>query len=63
MEESEHFRELPFDLGLIPYASGTPYTGARPASVHRLSFEGIDATYGAMIAVMRRIARLEASRH
>ena len=58
--EPIHFRELPFDLGIIHYASDTPYTRARTLGGQSLSFEGIDATYAAMIAVTRRIATIEA---
>ncbi|HEX2173423.1 MAG TPA: hypothetical protein VHL09_13380 [Dehalococcoidia bacterium] len=55
--EAVHFRELPFDLGIIHYASDTPYTRARTLGGQSLSFEGIDSTYAAIIAVVRRIAR------
>lgn len=60
--ESIHFREMPFDLGIIHYASDTPYTQARTLGSFSLSFRGIDATYAATIAVIRRIAALEAIR-
>jgi hypothetical protein len=60
--EPVHFRELPFDLGIVHYASDTPYTRARTLGGRGLSFEGIDATYGAMIAVVRRIAAQSAFR-
>lgn len=60
--ESIHFRELPFDLGIIHYASDTPYTRARTLGSHTLSFEGVDATYAAVIAVVRRIAARERAR-
>ena len=58
--EAIHFRALPFDLGIIHYASDTPYTRARTLGGQSLSFEGIDATYAATIAVARRIATIEA---
>ena len=52
--EPVHFRELPFDLGIVHYASDTPYTRARTLGGRGLSFVGIDATYAAMIAIVRR---------
>ncbi|MBI3974145.1 MAG: hypothetical protein HY332_22940 [Chloroflexi bacterium] len=56
------FRDLPFDFGLIHYASDTPYTQARTLGSRSLSFEGIDATYASTVAVLRRIMSLEAAR-
>ena len=60
MGEHVHFRDVPFDLGLIHYASDTPYTQARTLGSRSLSFEGIDSTYAATVAVLRRILTLEA---
>lgn len=57
-----HFRDLPFDLGFIHYASDTPYTRARTLGGRRLSFEGIDSTYGSTVAILRRILAMEAAR-
>jgi hypothetical protein len=63
LNEYIHYRNLPFDFGLIHYASDTPYTQARTLGSRSLSFEGIDATYASTVAVMRRILTLEAQRH
>ncbi len=60
--EHVHFRDLPFDFGLIHYASDTPYTQARTLGSRSLSFEGIDSTYASTVAVLRRILLLEARR-
>ncbi len=60
--EHVHFRDLPFDFGLIHYASDTPYTQARTLGSRSLSFEGIDSTYAATVAVLRRILSREARR-
>ncbi len=57
-----YFRELPFDLGIIHYASDTPNTQARTLGSRGLSVEGIDATYAASLAVMDRILAAEARR-
>jgi hypothetical protein len=60
--EHVHFRRLPFDFGVIHYASDTPYTQARTLGGRSLSFEGIDSTYASTVAVLRRILTLEAER-
>jgi len=61
-DEAVHFRDLPFDVGLIHYASDTPYTRARTLGSRRLSFEGIDSTYGSTVAILRRILAQERAR-
>ncbi|MDP8924529.1 MAG: hypothetical protein M3O34_16870 [Chloroflexota bacterium] len=61
-DEAVHFRDLPFDVGLVHYASDTPYTRARTLGSRRLSFEGIDSTYGSTVAILRRILSLERAR-
>jgi hypothetical protein len=60
--EHVHLRDVPFDFGLIHYASDTPYTQARTLGSRSLSFEGIDSTYASTVAVLRRILTLEAAR-
>jgi hypothetical protein len=62
-DEAVHFRDLPFDVGLIHYASDTPYTRARTLGGRRLSFEGIDSTYASTVAILRRLLTLERARH
>ncbi|MGE3271809.1 MAG: hypothetical protein AB7P40_23855 [Chloroflexota bacterium] len=62
LDDAVHFRDLPFDVGFIHYASDTPYTRARTLGSRRLSFEGIDSTYGATVAITRRILEREAER-
>jgi hypothetical protein len=57
--EAVHFRHLPVDLGLIHYASDTPYTRARTLGSRSLSFEGVDSTYASAVAILRRIFSLE----
>src|SRR5215217_3586318 len=62
LDDAVHFRDLPFDVGFIHYASDTPYTRARTLGSRRLSFEGIDSTYASTVAIMRRILEREAER-
>ena len=62
-DEAVHFRDLPFDIGFIHYASDTPYAmPARTLGVRRLSFDGIDSTYGSTVAIARRVLEREAVR-
>ncbi|MBV8717520.1 MAG: hypothetical protein JOZ65_20855 [Chloroflexi bacterium] len=57
--EAIHFRKLPLDFGLIHYASDTPYTRARTLGGRSLSFEGVDSTYAAAVAILRRVFKRE----
>jgi hypothetical protein len=57
--EAVNFAKLPIDFGLIHYASDTPYTQARTLGAHGLSYAGMDSTYAASLAIVRRILKLE----
>jgi hypothetical protein len=57
--EAINFSKLPIDLGVIHYASDTPYTQARTLGARGLSYYGMDSTYASSLAIMRRILRLE----
>jgi hypothetical protein len=50
---------LPMDVGFMHYASDTPYTRARTLGSRSLSFEGVDSTYAAAVAIRRRILSRE----
>jgi hypothetical protein len=50
-----NFAKLPFDLGVIHYASDTPYTRGKNLGAGSLSYYGMDSTYAATIAIARRI--------
>jgi hypothetical protein len=51
-----------FDLGIIHYASDTPYTRAHTLGARGLSFYGMDSTYASTIAILKRIFSLEEKR-
>lgn len=51
-----------FDLGIIHYASDTPYTRAHTLGARGLSFYGMDSTYASTIAILERIFKLETER-
>jgi hypothetical protein len=57
--EAVNFSKLPIDLGIIHYASDTPYTQARTLGAQGLDYYGMDSTYASSLAIMRRILRLE----
>jgi hypothetical protein len=52
----------PFDLGIVHYASDTPYSRRQSLLSKSLSFFGVDATYSCAIAIVRRIFELEVAR-
>ena len=54
--------DVPFDVGIIHYASDTPLSKGRNLGAQRLSYFGMDATYAATIAILRRILELESRR-
>jgi hypothetical protein len=59
MNDNVNMSRLGFDLGIIHYASDTPYTQARTLGARGLDYRGTDSTYAAAIAVARRILQHE----
>jgi hypothetical protein len=59
VNQAVNFSKLPIDFGLIHYASDTPYTQARTLGARGLSYYGMDSTYAASLAILRRVLRLE----
>jgi len=57
--EAVNFSKLPIDLGIIHYASDTPYTHARTLGAQGLDYYGLDSTYASSLAIVRRILNLE----
>jgi uncharacterized protein DUF6909 len=57
--EPVNFSKLPIDLGVIHYASDTPFTQARTLGARGLSYYGMDSTYASSVAILRRVLRLE----
>jgi hypothetical protein len=52
---------LPFDLGILHYASDTPLGKGRNLGAGSLSYFGMDPTYATSLAILRRIFELEIS--
>jgi len=57
--ESVNMAKLGFDLGILFYASDTPYTQARTLGARGLRYRGMDSTYAAAIALAKRILQRE----
>ncbi len=53
---------LPFDFGLLHYASDTPYSRRQSLLSKSLSYFGMDATYGCAVATLQRILGQEVAR-
>ena len=51
--------ELPFDLGIVHYASDTPLSKGTNLGAGSLSYYGMDSTYAVTLAIIRRIFHLE----
>jgi hypothetical protein len=51
--------KVPFDLGLLHYASDTPYSRRQSLLSKSLSFFGVESTYACAIAIVRRILQTE----
>ena len=56
------FINAPYDIGVIHYASDTPYSRRQSLLSKSLSYFGVDATYAASIAILRRILAQEIRR-
>ncbi|MCC6803239.1 MAG: hypothetical protein IT319_10165 [Anaerolineae bacterium] len=52
---------VPFDVGILHYASDTPFTKGKNLGTN-LSYAGVDPTYATSIAIMHRILNNEAAR-
>ncbi len=52
----------PLDVGIIHYASDTPYSRGHNLGAGSLGYRGMDSTYAAMIAILRRIFQQELAR-
>ncbi len=61
-DEIVNLHELPFELGILHYASDTPLSKSRNLGAGSLSYYGVDPTYATSLAVLRRILEREAER-
>jgi hypothetical protein len=58
-EENINFARLPYELGILHYASDTPYTRGKNLGAGSLSYFGMDSTYANSVAIVRRILQNE----
>ena len=61
-DEIVNLYPIPFDIGLIHYASDTPISKGKNLGTQRLSYFGMDPTYAGTVAILRRILELEINR-
>jgi hypothetical protein len=57
--EHINFTKLPFDLGILHYASDTPYTRGKNLGAASLAYLGMDSAYATVVAMARRIYTME----
>jgi hypothetical protein len=61
--EIKHLSNItPFDLGVLHYASDTPYSRRQSLLSKSLSYFGVESTYACSIAILRRIFETEIAR-
>lgn len=53
---------VPFEIGILHYASDTPMSKGKNLGASNLSYYGMDPTYATTVAVLRRILALESQR-
>ncbi len=58
-DEVVNLYPVPFEIGILHYASDTPMSKGRNLGAHNLSYYGMDPTYATTVAVLRRIMMLE----
>ncbi|BAJ62554.1 DUF6909 family protein [Anaerolinea thermophila] len=59
VDELVNLSDLPFDLGILHYASDTPLSKGQNLGAGTLSYYGMDSTYATTIAIARRIFQQE----
>lgn len=62
VDEIVNLYGLPFDLGILHYASDTPLSKGKNLGAGSLSYFGMDPTYATSLAILRRIFSLELER-
>jgi hypothetical protein len=62
VDEIVNLYGLPFDMGILHYASDTPLTKGENLGAGTLSYFGIDSTYASSLAILKRIMQMEHDR-
>ena len=53
--QNVNLTDIPVDIGIIHYASDTPYTRAQTLGARGLSYYGMDSTYASTLAIVNRV--------
>ena len=61
-DEIISLHRVPFDLGMLHYASDTPMSKGKNLGAGSLSYFGMDSTYASSLAVLKRIFHVERKR-
>lgn len=61
-DEVVNLYPIPFDIGIVHYASDTPISKGKSLGAQHLSYFGMDPTYAATVAILRRVLTLESTR-
>ncbi len=62
VDEIVNLDRVPFDLGILHYASDRPLSKGKNLGAGTLSYYGMDPTYACSLAIIRRIFQLEKGR-
>ena len=62
VNEIVNLYNLPFDVGVLHYASDTPLSKGKNLGAGTLSYFGMDSTYACSVAIIKRIFQLEIER-
>jgi hypothetical protein len=62
VNEIVNLHGVPFDVGVLHYASDTPLSKGKNLGAGTLSYYGMDSTYACSIAILKRIFELESRR-
>jgi len=62
VDEIVNLYGVPFDLGILHYASDTPLTKGGNLGAGALSYFGVDSTYATSLAILRRLLQREYDR-
>lgn len=54
-DQNVNLTDIPVDVGIIHYASDTPYTRAQTLGARGLSYYGMDSTYASTLAILNRV--------
>ncbi|MCA9990543.1 MAG: hypothetical protein KDE29_06025 [Anaerolineales bacterium] len=57
--ELVNLHNAPFRIGIIHYASDTPFSKGKNLGARNLSYFGMDPTYASMVAILRSILASE----